>query len=434
MPGAHYSYWNPVDIEVKVTNTGFYVNNQPRTIEWFVCEGVQTENDCYNQREESGTGSISPLQIGSETNYVMSGRFFPSGEEGIHTMVYRFTESDFNTSNDLMIFTFSVEKELVDVVFEQQDILSQLDNLAVYDGKRILNTETDYTMDVQGTVSSCQTCNLEADIGWKVLDSVGNELARSVTTYDDLPNSGTSTFTRQMPPLNFDQEGSFSLYFGILGSNSSDSGDLNSFNDLQMITVIFDDTVDLQATSMYPRNAPTSPNYFYGNDSVAVKVSNLGNQTVQNPLVRFFVSTPEGEEESIEDCRPNQIHPGEFEICIYDLTHVGEKRLRVSISEAMNEGMDSRPADNSLSVQANVLISSINPIIDRDDPFGVYNTADNISFNSRISPVAATPLNFSWWYSGIINLGYGQQLEVSASNIGLGDHYISLRVRDSQTT
>ena len=103
----------------------------------------------------------------------------------------------------------------------------------------------------------------------------------------------------------------------------------------------------------------------------------------------------------------------------------------MSISEAMNEGMDSRPADNSLSVQANVLISSINPIIDQDDPFGVYNTADNISFNSRISPVAATPLNFSWWYSGIINLGYGQQLEVPASNIGLGDHYISLRVRDS---
>ena len=431
MPGVHYSYWDPVDIEVKVTNTGFYYNNQPRTIEWFVCEGVQTENDCYNQREESGTGSISPLQIGTDTDYVMSGKFFPSGAEGIHTMVYRFTESDFNVTNDVMLFTFSVEKELVDVVIEQQNILSQIDNLAIYDGNRILNTETDYTMDVQGTVSSCPTCNLEADLGWKIVNSGGVELASSTTTYADLPNSGTTSFIRQMPPLNFDQEGTYSLFFGILGSNSSNSGDLNSYNDLQMITVTFDDTVDLQATSMYPQYAPTSPNYFYGNDSVAVKVSNLGNHTVQNPLVRFFVLTPEGEEDSIEDCRPNQIYPGDFEMCTFNLLHLGEKRLRVSISEAMNEGMDSRPADNALSVQTNVLVSSINPIIDQSDAYGVYNTADNITFSSRISPVAATPLNFSWWYSGIVNLGYGQQVEVPASNIGLGDHYISVRVRDS---
>ena len=96
----------------------------------------------------------------------------------------------------------------------------------------------------------------------------------------------------------------------------------------------------------------------------------------------------------------------------------------------MNEGMDSRPTDNALSVQTNVLVSSINPIIDQSDAYGVYNTGDNITF-SRISPVAATPLNFSWWYSGIVNLGYGQQVEVPASNIGLGDHYISVRVRDS---
>ena len=97
----------------------------------------------------------------------------------------------------------------------------------------------------------------------------------------------------------------------------------------------------------------------------------------------------------------------------------------------MNEGMDAKPSDNSLSVQTDVMIANINPIIDQSNFFGVYNTADNITFNARISAVAAAPLNFSWWFSGIVSLGYGQELQVPASAIGLGDHYISVRVRDS---
>ena len=428
---AHYSSWDPIDVQVKISNTGFYYNTQTRNIEWFVCEGAQTENDCFNQREDYGTDSVQPIQIGSDTVFTMSNKFSPNGAQGIHTMVYRFMDSDFNTTNDVLIFTFSLETNLVDVIFEPQNIISQLDNLANYAGKPVLNTETDYVMEVQGLVSSCPSCNLEADLGWKIVDQDGTELAIETTTYDDLPNLGTSAFTRQLPPLNFDQEGTYSLFFGILGSTSSDSGDLNDFNDLQQINVTFDDTVDLQVTSMYPRFAPSSSDYYYGSESVAVEISNLGNHSVQNPLVRFYVLDLEGEEDSTEDCRPTLIHPGDADICTFDLTHLGEKTLRVSISEAMNEGMDAKPSDNSLSVQTDVMIANINPIIDQSNFFGVYNTADNITFNARISAVAAAPLNFSWWFSGIVSLGYGQELQVPASAIGLGDHYISVRVRDS---
>ena len=52
LPGVHYSSWDPVNLEVKVTNTGFFYNSQQRGIEWFVCEGIQSEIDCYNQRED----------------------------------------------------------------------------------------------------------------------------------------------------------------------------------------------------------------------------------------------------------------------------------------------------------------------------------------------------------------------------------------------
>jgi len=431
LPDAHYSSWDPIDITIEVTNTGFYYNSQSRNMEWFVCEGVKTENDCFNQREDYGTGSIESIQIGSNSVYTMNKKYSPEGGQGIQTMVYRFLENDFNNSNDVMIFSFSLETDLVDVIFEPQNIISQLDNLGLYDGKSVLNTDTDYNMSIQGTVTSCPSCNLEADLGWILVDNTGNELATSNITYDDLPNLGTNAFTRQMPPLNFDQEGTYTLFFGILGSNSSDSGDLNSFNDLQQVNVTFDDTVDLQATSMYPTYAPSSSVYYYGNESVAVKISNLGNHTVENPLVRFFVLDLEGEEESTEDCRPSLIYPGDNYMCTFDLNHLGQKTLRVSIAEAMNEGIDAKQADNSLSVLTNITLSSINPIIDQSNFFGTYNTADNITFSARVSPVAAAPLNFSWWLAGLINLGHGQQLEVPASAIGLGDHFISVRVKDS---
>ena len=431
LPDAHYSSWDPIDIKIKVTNTGFYFNTQSRNLEWFVCQGVQTENDCFNQKDDYGTGSVESIQVGSDTIYTMNKKYSPEGGQGIQTMVYRFLENDFNNSNDVMIFSFSLETDLVDVIFEPQNIISQLDNLGLYEGKPVLNTETDYIMTIQGTVTSCLSCNLEADIGWKLVDNTGNELDTSIITYDDLPNQGTNSFTRQIPPLNFDQEGTYTLFFGLLGSNSSDSGDLNGFNDLQQVNVTFDDTVDLQVTSMYPTYAPSSSVYYFGSESVTAKITNLGNHTVQNPLVRFLVLDLVGEEESTEDCRPSIIYPGDYHICTFDLNHLGQKTLRVSIAEAMNEGMDAKQADNSLSVQANITISSINPIIDQSNFFGTYNTADNITFSARVSAVAAAPLNYSWWLSGIINLGYGQQLEVPASTIGLGDHYISLRVKDS---
>ena len=167
----------------------------------------------------------------------------------------------------------------------------------------ILNTDTDYVMSIEGIVNSCGTCGLEADLGWKLIDTFGVERANSTTTYTNLPAWGESYFTREMPPLNFDTEGQFTMVFGILNSSGTPSGDMNSFNDLQSVEVLFDDTVDLQITSLFPLNAPNSADYYYGNDSVGVTITNLGNHTVVEPLVRFTVMDLNDQTESEEDCR-----------------------------------------------------------------------------------------------------------------------------------
>ena len=53
IPDTYMSSWDPISLTVEVSNTGFFYNSQPRTIEWFVCEGSQTEIDCYNDRENT---------------------------------------------------------------------------------------------------------------------------------------------------------------------------------------------------------------------------------------------------------------------------------------------------------------------------------------------------------------------------------------------
>ena len=431
LPGDYMTAWDPITLEVKVTNSGFFYNSQARSIEWFICEGIQDSSSCYNDREDYGIGSIEPLAIGANTTYTFSQIFNSEGDEGTYTLVYRFQDSDTNTSNDIGIYNFNLVRNLVDIEFGSQDPISQLSNLAVYDGKLILNTDTDYNMTLDGIVTSCGSCGLVADIGWKLIDNIGVERAESSTSYSNLPTGGQNSFSRQMAPLNFDTEGSYTMIYGLMNSSGSQSGDMNDYNDLQSVDVIFDDTVDLQITSMYPLNAPNSAQYFYGNDSVSVIVTNLGNHTVNEPLVRFTVMDLDEQIESIEDCLPDEIVPAGTFNCIFDMNKLGDKRLSVFVSEALSEGTDEKPSDNILNVVTEVISGDTGPSIEQSDFFGKYKTADNITFSAKTLPTASGPLTYSWWLSGIIPLGTGQELEIPASNIGLGDHYISVRATNS---
>mgnify|MGYP005726824281 CR=1 FL=1 len=434
LPGDYMSAWDPVYMEVEITNSGFFYNTQPRSVEWFVCEGNQLENDCYNNREGYGIGSIDPIIVGESVTYSFSNYFSPNGDEGLYTLVYRFIDSDTNTTNDAGIYNFNLVRKLVDVIFEEQDILGQLEGLASYNDVLILNTDTDYVTSVEGIAKSCGSCGLVANLGWKITDNFGVELANATTSYTDLPNWGESSFTRNLPPINFDTEGVFTLYYGIISSTGTPSGDMNSYNDLQSLEITFDDTVDLQIESMHPSYAPSSAVYYYGNNSVSVSVANLGNHTVVEPLVRFTILTLDENIESQQDCLPEEIIPGESYVCNFNLNALGDKRLRVFVSEALNEGLDQKPSDNTLNVISEVVRGEINPIIEQTNFFGTYKTADNIDLNARVNPTAAAPLSYTWWMSGIIPIGAGQNVSIPASTLGLGDHYLTVRATDALGT
>ena len=67
------------------------------------------------------------------------------------------------------------------------------------------------------------------------------------------------------------------------------------------------------------------------------------------------------EVQSEEDCYPTEIIPGESFTCIFDMNHLGDKRLKVFVSEALNEGLDVKPSDNILNVVSEVVAGEINP-------------------------------------------------------------------------
>ncbi len=55
LSGDVMSSWDPISLEVQITNTGFFYNTATRSIEWFICEGTMDANSCFNEKEEYGT-------------------------------------------------------------------------------------------------------------------------------------------------------------------------------------------------------------------------------------------------------------------------------------------------------------------------------------------------------------------------------------------
>ena len=69
LSGNFMSAWDPISLEVQITNSGFFYNTESRMIEWFVCEGVKDSATCYNDRDDYGTAPIDPIPVGQSINH-----------------------------------------------------------------------------------------------------------------------------------------------------------------------------------------------------------------------------------------------------------------------------------------------------------------------------------------------------------------------------
>ena len=431
---AWLSSWDPISFNLTLENEGLQsISN--RVLWWYACEGVVDTAVCKSNYDERGSFSLPIIYPGTITDFTSSTSWNPSGDEGTFTIVYAFDLQDQDPSDDTLTFQVNLTRSFVDLAVDSAyDPTSTLSNLAVYGGKSILNTNIDYDMQIVGSVTACGTCNFVAELGWQLWNEGETMLlAESYTNVSNLPSwGGVSSFSRAMPAFSHSSQGTFTLLWGMFSSTGTPYSDLNAQNDLSQITVIFDDTIDLQATSMAPGHDSSSSDYYFGENMVHSTISNKGNLTIANVIISFQVYDPIGDVEDETQCVLSDFKPGDSEVCMFNLTIVGAGRtLTISVPVTFAEGSDAKMGDNSLSEQTDVIAGDINAVIVQSNPLCTYTTGEYIEMGARTGTTAAAPLNYSWWVSGIISLGYGQLLNISGSVLGLGDHTITLRVTDN---
>ena len=433
-PDVWASSWDPIDFTATLENQGLGTSTN-RAIKWYACEGMLTGPACKSSPDASGSFTSTTVYSGTTETVTSDSAWNPSGDEGTYTIVYAFTLIDQDSSDDMLAFNMNLTRSYVDLnVNEAYNPLDDLEGVATYNGAIVLNSNTDYALDAKGTVSACGTCNFEATMGWQLwnLDEPPVLIDEAYTVVTNLPSwGGVSSFTSALPAMSSASQGTFTLTWGLFNSTGTPYGDLDPSNDLTSISVVFDDTIDLQATSMLPSHNPSSQDYYFGTNMVTTTISNLGNMSIAIVSVAFQVYDPIGEVEYETACVLTTFLPGESRTCLFNITTVGADRtLTIQVPASHDEGAEEKFSNNALSEIADLVAGSINANIDQTSSTGSYTTGENIVMNARTSSTAAGPLNYSWWVSGIINIGYGKELNVSGGNLGLGDHTITLRVTD----
>jgi len=429
-----YSAFDPITFSVEVENQALSPLTNSRAMKWYVCEGDLNELPCISNNIKNGGMNVIGLLSGESGNFSDSNRWFPSGSSGTFTVVFKFVNSDVDTSDDILSYNINLTAEFSDIAVDmEQDPRDTLSGLHTYNNEVVLNTEVEYIMDIYGVSNTCGTCNLVANIGWNLRTLDGTLVSNATRSVTNLFSGGyEQPFTTELPALNYSMPGRFIFEFGLISSSSDYDGDLNSFNDLTQIEIVLDNTLDLRIASMYPSHDQSSPAYYYGEDMISAKIENIGNFTISNTVVNFEMFDAQGESEHIEMCDIDMLGPSQFITCTFDIVEIGEgKELRVYMPTSFDGRADTAPSDNTLIEYADITAGAINPMIGLNTVSGTFTTADTIELTALTSNFAANPLNYTWTLDTAIQLGQGQFLSVNASLFPLKSYIVGLTVTDA---
>ena len=430
----YYSSFDSITFSAEVENQALSPQTSTRTMDWFICPGMKTPTQCISNDIESGQININGLLNGGSGYFSDATQWYPNGAVGVFTVVFKFTFSDVDSSDDVLSYNINLTEGFSDVSVDQgQDPRDTLSGLHTYDGEFVLNTEQDYVMSISGTANNCGECNLVAYMGWNLRDLDGTLVATANQSVTTLPAGGyEQPYTISLPALNYSVPGRYIFEFGLIGSLSAFNGDLNDYNDLAEIEIVLDNTLDLRIASMYPSHNPSSPDYYYGESMLSVDVENIGNFTVEDFSITFEMFDAVGESEYIQTCNIDRLGPSELSTCMFNLTKVGAgKELRIYMPTTFDGRPDTAPSDNTMIEFTQILAGDILPSIVMNSISGSYTTADAIEFTAITNNVAAGPLNYTWVLDTVINIGYGKSISVNASSLPLKDYHIGLYVEDA---
>ena len=432
-----YTFSESIGFTVTVENMRSVTTGSNRQANWYVCSGDVGVVDCTSSPTDQGTFLLSNIPGDSMDNFTSTDFWYPGeSADGIYTIVYQFAILDDVAANDLIKFNIFVSQTFSDVSANQNyNPFENIEHLAEYNGQRILNTNTDYSVQSRGTVISCLTCNLESEFGWQLWDSTETQMLKTqFKNVTNLPNwGGLDTYTVQLPSFNYSIEGAYILKFGMISSTGTPYGDQNSYNDLVTIPIVINDTIDVGIIDWHPSHDPDDTLYYYGSERVHSDVGNFGNKTIENLVMNFDIFNGNNFQiEQSSSCTIPTLYPGESETCVYNINTTGANKLfRFSIQSDSIGGQDVNLANNNRQSlpDINIEAGSINAFIFLSNSNGEYKSSETVVFEARTSSVASQPLNYTW-REGFFLLGYGQYLNISGDELGIGSHNITLEVRD----
>ena len=429
-----YSSFDTLTFTVEVTNNYATSSGSARSLSWFACEGDIDAATCKSTYSDTGFFTLGNIPGTSSTNITSSSQWIPGqNAEGIFTILYAFAQNDQVASDDQFLFNINLTNEFVDIIVDtDHDPLETIDNLATFDGQQVLNTGTDYTFKSKGESTLCQVCAFSGEFGWQLWNMDDTiMLKEAYKTVSNLPAwGGYDPFNINLPAFNYGQQGHYILKYGLFSSTGNPYADLNDNNNLATFHIVLNDSIDLKVTDVYPSHGQQSQVFYYGTDRVVSTVANLGNMTVYNISAAFEVYNQQYELEVQNNCNIDVLHPASSATCTFNMTTTGQSRLlRVQLPNIFQSGEDVRKGDNLYQLTSDVEVGAINPYVQTNSDNNFYLTSDDVELVGRFSSIASQPLNYTW-REGFYVWGYGQVLNLTGEEFGLGHHNLSLQVSD----
>jgi len=433
---AYYQNTDLLTFSADVTNHRATASGASRTLTWYACEGDVDIPSCKSVHAATGTFTMPSIAAGATETITSANTWSPGGSaNGLFTVLYTFSNVDQDPSDDAYLFHINITNAFIEAIVQtNHNPLDHLPNLSVYDDEQVLNSNTDYVLKSKGQASVCSGCVLDAEFGWQLwtLDEtlLLSQNYRIVTWSGPSAWGGFSPFNLDLPAFSHPDEGRFLLKYGLFNSTGNPTGDLNAFNDLTEFEIVLNDSIDLKIDDVYPSHDQQASVFYFGTERVVAEVSNNGNTTVSGATLNFEVYDEQYELEVADSCDLPTMHPGQSVSCSLNLTTTGNARLlRAQLPTIFSVGEDIRMGDNLYLVTADVEIGPINPNIQVNSQSKVYLSDDDVELVGRFSEVASQPLNYTW-REGFYVWGYGQVLNQTGEDFGLGYHNISLQVQD----
>ncbi len=425
--GVSYPIEDLITIEIYVKNLdNDEAFNAIKWIEWDFCSGDMSATGCdENNIIENGTKFTA--NIAPNSRKLISFSTFQPVNSGDYTLEVRFEDNDVNPTNDEMYVVITIVDAFTDFVVDTSyDILPEVANLNVYNGDTIYNSNKDYPLFLNGSVENWQQ-NSPAQIGWQLLDG-DVVFAEAMTNTINFPTQTEelTSFSVELPFLNSPREGFFWLKYGLFTPGE----DMNHLNNQHSRQIIFDDTLDITINTPESVINPEDGVWYAGLNSMKVVVKNNGNVSSYNYDLELEQIYDGSYTDIIQICGDIDLHPGESEICYFDLLNPGLTNLTLTIDEAYQSYYDENTEDNRILIPTEIIAGELNAsvILERED--GIFTFDDTIHLVASVSSNAPTPLTFDWARNGW-SMASGDDVNLTARHMGTGTHQMTLTVTDS---